>query len=348
MKNLLANLEKIPSGPPLSKGGEDGFSFERNRAGRFFLKIPLWERGAKGGFGGGILLLLSLLFAQPAVAQLQVFACEPEWAALAEEIGGDDVEIYTATTAFQDPHHIEARPSLIAQARQADLLVCSGAELEIGWLPLLLRSSGNSRITSGEPGYFEAAMQVERLQIPAQVNRTMGDVHPSGNPHVHLDPRRLLSIAEALTARLATIDPENAADYRARFENFEFRWKEAIARWEERAAPLKGARAVVHHKNWAYLFDWLGVERVAELEPKPGLPPTASHLAELNSELADNPPDMIVRAAYNSSDASEWLAERTGAPAVELPYTVGGADSTEDLFGLFEVTLDRILAALNP
>lgn len=293
------------------------------------------------------LLVIAGCTAQPALAELQVFACEPQWAALAHQIGGADVDIYQATTAYQDPHHIEARPSLLAQARQADILVCTGAGLEIGWLPLLLRRTGNPRIQQGEPGYFAAAMQVQLLQIPKHVDRSMGDVHPYGNPHVHLDPYRLLTIAEALTNRLATIDPENAADYRARFEEFKTHWKQAIARWEERAAPLKGARAVVHHKGWIYLFDWLGIQEVGTLEPIPGIPPTASHLAELARRFRDNPPDMIVRAPYNSSEASEWLAQRTGAPAVELPFTVGGAPGADDLFGLFDVTIDRLLAALE-
>lgn len=291
---------------------------------------------------------IATLTAQPALAELQVFACEPQWAALAHQIGGDDVDVYQATTAYQDPHHVEARPSLIAQARQADILVCTGASLEIGWLPLLLRRTGNPSIQEGAPGHFEAAMQVERLQIPKNVDRSMGDVHPYGNPHVHLDPSRLLEIAKALGARFATIDPDHAADYKARLEQFTQRWKQAIARWEERAEPLRGARAVVHHKAWVYLFDWLGIQRVGALEPIPGLPPTASHLAELARQFEGNPPDMIVRAPYKSKQASAWLARRTGAPMVELPFTVGGAEGADTLFGLFDVTMDRLLAALQP
>ncbi len=308
---------------------------------------PLFKRGAQGGFNRYVVAVLGLLAAQCAAAELQVFACEPEWAALAQQLGGEDVEVYTATTAFQDPHRIEARPSLIAQTRQADLMVCSGAELEIGWLPLLLRQSGNGRIQIGQPGYFEAAAQVERLEIPERVDRSMGDIHPSGNPHVHLDPRRLLTIAEELTDRMQALDPEQADEYRARLEGFKSQWIQAIAHWEARAAPLEGVPVVVHHRTWAYLFDWLGLETAGELEPKPGIPPTAAHLAELQSRLEEQPAAMVIRSAYESEQASQWLSENAGIPAVMLPYTVGGSEAADDLYGLFADTIDRLLNALS-
>jgi zinc/manganese transport system substrate-binding protein len=288
----------------------------------------------------------SALMVQPVLADLRVFACEPEWGALAQELGGDNVEIYTATTAFQDPHRIEARPSLIAQTRLADLMVCSGAELEIGWLPLLLRLSGNSQIQPGGPGYVEAARLVKRLEIPEHVDRAMGDIHPSGNPHVHLDPHRLLMIAEQLSTRMQALDADQADEYRARFQDFKTRWTQAIAHWEKRAAPLKGARVVVHHRSWVYLFDWLDIEQVGELEPKPGIPPTAAHLAELQSQLEARPAVMVIRSVYESEDASQWLSDRAGIPAVVLPYTVGGSQAADDLWGLFADTINRLIAAL--
>jgi zinc/manganese transport system substrate-binding protein len=247
---------------------------------------------------------------------------------------------------LQDPHRIEARPSLIAQARVADLVVCSGAELEIGWLPLLLRQSGNANIQRGETGYFEAAAQVQRLEIPSRIDRSMGDIHPSGNPHVHLDPRRLLTIASRLSDRMQTLDPESAGTYRAHLADFEARWAQAIARWEKQAAPLEGVPVVVHHRTWIYLFDWLGIQQLAELEPKPGIPPTAAHLAELQSLLKAKPAAMVIRSAYESEQASQWLSEHAGVPAVVLPYTVGGSEAADDLPGLFADTINRLLNAL--
>ncbi len=279
----------------------------------------------------------------PAAAQLNIFACEPEWAALVTKLGGMEVEIYTATTASQDPHHIQARPSLIAKMRRADLVVCSGAELEIGWLPMLLRQAANPIVLPGKPGYFEASTFVARLEVPARVDRSMGDVHASGNPHVHLDPRRLAQIAEALSGRMATLDAKNADHYRQRYEDFAQRWQKAIGRWEQQAIPLKGIRAVVHHKDWVYLFNWLGMVEVGALEPKPGLPTSVGHLVDLKRKLENEPAKMILLTAYQSDRAAKRLSAMSGLPVVVLPYTVGGSERANDLFGLFDDTLQQLL-----
>src|SRR5262249_29210064 len=144
--------------------------------------------------------LLATALAMPAAA-LNVFTCEPEWASLAQELGGDKVSVFSATTAQQDPHRVEARPSLIARFRNADVLICAGSELEIGWLPLLFTQSGNDRIQPGSRGYIEASQYVTRLEVPKVIDRALGDIHPQGNPHVHLDPRNIAKIAEVVTAR---------------------------------------------------------------------------------------------------------------------------------------------------
>jgi zinc/manganese transport system substrate-binding protein len=284
------------------------------------------------------------LAAQPALAALNIFACEPEWGALSKEVGGDKINVYVATSALQDPHHVEARPSLIARARSADLVVCTGAQLEIGWLPLVQTQSGNAKIQLGQPGYFEAARHVLLLEVPSLVDRSQGDVHPGGNPHIQLDPRNLAKIAVALSERMAQLDPPEADYYRARTKAFLGRWQQAIARWEKEAIPLKGMAIVVYHKNMTYLEQWLGMREVGELEPKPGLPPTASHLSELLARLQKNPAKVVVRAAYNEPRAAEWLSENAKIPAVALPFTVGGTDKAKDLFGLFDDTLARLLA----
>src|SRR5213594_517622 len=163
-----------------------------------------------------VLAMSSLVVALPAAAALNVFACEPEWGALAQELGGEKVSIYFATTALQDPHRVEARPSLIARIRSSDLLICSGSELEIGWIPLLLTQSGNPKIQLGSPGYFEASQYVVRLEIPKVLDRALGDLHPGGNPHVHTDPRSIARIAPVLMERMAQLDPANAESYRSR------------------------------------------------------------------------------------------------------------------------------------
>jgi zinc/manganese transport system substrate-binding protein len=290
---------------------------------------------------------LMLLIALPAAAEIKVFACEPEWAALAQELGGNKVSVFTATTARQDPHHIEARPSLIARLRQADLLVCTGAELEIGWLPVLLRQAGNARVQPGRPGYFEAASHVRMLEVPARLDRAEGDVHAAGNPHIQTDPRNIGRVATALAERLAQVDPAGASYYQARYRDFATLWEAAIKRWEQLAAPLKGVHIVVQHKGFPYLENWLGLREVAALEPKPGIEPTSAHLTAVLEQLRRQPAKMILRASYNDGRASEWLAERTKIPAVMLPFTVGGSDKAKDLFELFDDTVQRLLRALT-
>jgi len=287
---------------------------------------------------------LMLAVGAPTAAALNIFACEPEWGALARELGGDKASIYVATTALQDPHRIEARPSLIARARTADLVVCTGAELEIGWMPLVQRQSGNARIQAGQPGYFEAASQLVLIEIPQRVDRSMGDVHAAGNPHVHLDPSNIARVAAALAERMAQLDPGDAAQYRARARAFLERWQQASARWEREGAPLKGMPIVVYHKDMTYLIRWLGLREVGALEPKPGVPPTASHLSELLTNLVRDPAKAVVRAAYADPRAAQWLSERAKIPALMLPFTVGGSERAKDLYGLFDDTLSRLLA----
>jgi zinc/manganese transport system substrate-binding protein len=287
---------------------------------------------------------LIFLLAFPVEAALNVLACTPEWGSLAKELGGDRATVYTATTALQDPHHIEARPSLIARARSADLMVCTGAELEVGWAPLLQRQSGNPKIQVGQLGYFEAASAVSLIEKPERLDRSMGDIHAAGNPHLHLDPRNVATVAEKLSERMSVIDPGNAGYFKERLGSFRQRWRESIPRWETQAAPLKGTGVVVYHKNLTYLFRWLGMREVGALEPKPGLPPSTAHLSELLEQLKRDPAKAVVRAAYNEPRAAEWLAERAKIPAVMLPFTVGGTERARDLFGLFDDTLARLLA----
>jgi len=295
-------------------------------------------------------LLLALVLAVAALqsqAALNILACEPEWGALAKELGGDKANVYVATTALQDPHRVEARPSLIARARNADLMVCTGAQLEIGWAPLLQTQSGNAKIQVGQPGYFEASSAVSLIEKPGTVDRSLGDVHPQGNPHMHLDPRNIATVAGALAERMASLDASQAAYYRGRAQEFLARWKEAAARWEKQAAPLKGMPVVVYHKDLSYLLNWLGMREAGALEPKPGIPPSTAHLTELVETLKRSPPKAVIRSAYNDPRPAEWLAERAKVPVVLVPYTVGGTDRAKDLFGLYEDTISRLLAVAS-
>jgi len=282
-----------------------------------------------------------------ALVALVVFACTPEWGALAQEIGGARVEVYVATTALQDPHRIEARPSLIARARRADLVACNGAELEAAWLPLVLAQSGNARVQPGQPGYFEAASAATLIEVPERVDRSMGDVHAAGNPHLHLDPQNVARVARALAERMAVLDAANASYYMERELDFQQRWRAAVARWEREAAPLRGLAVVVYHRDLSYLVAWLGLRVVGSLEPKPGIPPSAAHTAGLLEALKRTPARAVLRSAYNDPRAAEWLAREARIPAVVLPYTVGGTAGAKDLFGLYEDTIARLLGVLK-
>jgi len=292
------------------------------------------------------LLLAPMLGASlPAHAALKVLATTPDWGALTTELGGERVNVYVATTALQDVHRVEAKPSLVARARTADLVVATGAELEIGWLPVLVQESGNSRIQPGGAGYFEAASALRLLEVPNKLDRAMGDIHPLGNPHVQLDPHNIALVAHALTARLTQLEPAQAAFYAARAKDFDTRWAEATKRWEDKAAPLKGAPVVIMHRDQAYLCHWLGLTEVASIEPKPGVPPTAAYLGTLVGKLTTAPPKLILLNAYNDAKAATWLSERVHAPAVVLPFSVGGSPEAKDLFGLFDDTINKLLAA---
>jgi zinc/manganese transport system substrate-binding protein len=278
---------------------------------------------------------------------LSVFACEPEWAALSKEIGGAGVTTFTATTAMQDPHQIQARPSLIARARAADITVCAGSELEVGWLPQIIAQSANRKIAAGSAGSFEATRYIALLERPARVDRSMGDVHAAGNPHIQTDPRNMLPIAKGLAARFAQIDPANAAKYNANYAAFSVKWKAALARWAQRAAPLRGQPVVVQHVNWVYLESWLGMKRVTALEPKPGVPASAGYLAKVLATLKRTPARMVIRSAYEDPRASTFIAQRASIPAVVLPYTIGGTPGAKDLYSLYDDTITRLLAGLK-
>lgn len=294
-----------------------------------------------------LFVLMLMGVSLPAEAAMRVFACEPEWGALLNELGGDEVDVYTATSALQDSHHIQARPSLIARMRRADLVVATGAQLEIGWLPVLLRQSANPALQPGKPGYFEAAGYVRMLEVPMTVDRIQGDVHPGGNPHIQTDPRNILRVAAALNQRLQQLDAAHAAEYQQRYNDFAARWQAALTRWQAEAAPLKGVKIIVYHKGWAYMLNWLGMVEVATIEPVPGVPPGAAHLAALLARQKSDPAAMVIYAAYQDAQASRWLGKRAGIPVVKLPFSVGGTDQADDLFTLYDDTLHRLLQAVG-
>lgn len=291
-----------------------------------------------------LLPALTLLVSLPGHAALTVFACEPEWRALTKELA-PEATVYSATTALQDPHHIQAKPGLIAKMRKADLVFCSGAELEVGWLPALQMKSANPKVQSTSKGLFYAADQVETIGKLDHVDPTMGDVHPQGNPHLHLDPYRVEKIAQAFTDRLINADAKNADQYQKNLEAFQKKWQAKIKEWEEQAKPLKSKNLVAYHSNFDYFFQWLGINVVGDLEPKPGLPPSPQHLSSLLNMSRQKKVDAVVYASYQDSEGARWLSERIGVPVVELPMSVGGNSQSNDLYSLYDNLISQLKSA---
>ncbi|MDA9818051.1 zinc ABC transporter substrate-binding protein [Flavobacteriaceae bacterium] len=281
-----------------------------------------------------------------AKAKINIFACEPEWQSLSEEIGGEYVKSFSATTAKQDPHYIRAKPSLIAKIRKADLLICSGSDLEVGWLPILL-SKANKKIQIGKIGHFMASDFISRLEKPEILDRSMGDIHPQGNPHVHLNPHNILLVAKELKNRLKKIDSKNSHNYQANYNKFVNKWKKFIKKWETKASKLKEVKILSHHKSFSYLVDWLRLDEVATLESKPGIAPGSKHLKHILGISRNNKISFIIRTPFDPKDASEWIAEKAKIKEIILPYTVGGGKNSKDLFTLFDSQINLMLEAIK-
>ncbi len=285
-----------------------------------------------------ILLFCVLAFSAKANAAVNVFACEPEWAALAKEIGGDNVSVFSATRGTQDPHHVSAKPSLLAAMRKTDLVICTGAGLEAGWLPVLMQSAPAS-VQPGAKGHLLASDHLALTGKPAVVDRALGDVHPEGNPHVQTDPRNIAIVAKAVAERLSAIDTANAAQYQANLNSFTANWQSLVSKWSNDAAALKGTSVVTYHESWAYLLRWLGMEQVATLEVKPGVPPTASHLQDVLQTAKSSNAKLILLSPFDNDQAAKWLSSQTGAKVVRLPFTVGGLPGTDTLLSVFDKTI---------
>lgn len=291
--------------------------------------------------------IMTAVYSLSARADINIFVCEPEYAALAQELTQGKASIFSATTAKQDPHYVQARPSLIAKMRRADLVICAGAELEAGWLPMLQRKSNNRDVQSTDNGLFFAADHVENLDIPVKVDRSMGDVHALGNPHVHLDPHRVLTLARALAVKLTQLDPEHATNYQHNLADFEQRWQQAIIKWQQQLKPLQGVKVIAYHSTFRYLFNFLGIEQVGDLEPKPGMPPTSKHLAHLLTLIKQQQVALVIYSSYQNDKGIKWLSKKADITELQLPYTLGGNDQVVDLFSLFDQHLALLSQAVK-
>ena len=267
-----------------------------------------------------LLCLLSL----PARADLKVVATVPDLAALARAVGGDKVSVQSLAVSTQDPHFVDARPSLMLDLNKADLLLAVGLQLEVGWLPALQTGARNEKILGGGTGFLDCSQFVKLLEVPpVPQDRSHGDVHPGGNPHYLYDPRAAVPVARGIAARMGQLDPKNAQAYQANLARFTQELEAARKGWEQRLAPLKGAPIVAFHKSLPYLADWVGFDTVAFLEPKPGIPPNPSHVAEVLGLARSRKARMLVQEEYYPTNTSRLVATKIPAPLVVLP---GGTD----------------------
>lgn len=290
-------------------------------------------------------VLAAFLFATPAQAALRVVATVPDLGALAREVGGTDATVSVLAQPGQDPHFVDAKPSLALDLSRADLLLRVGLELETGWLPVLVTGSRNARIQEGAAGSLDCSTLVRVLDVPTgPVDRARGDVHPGGNPHYLYDPRNGLAVARGVTDRMASLDPGHAEGYRARLATLEARLAVSLRAWETRAAGLRGVPVVAYHRSLAYLVDWLGLQVLAELEPKPGIPPTPAHVATVLGRATQGGARMVVQEAYYPTSSSRPVAEKAGIPLVILP---GGASTTQTYDQRVEDLVAALLAGLG-
>jgi zinc/manganese transport system substrate-binding protein len=292
-------------------------------------------------------LLVALLVPARAYADLDVVATVPDLAALARELGGPHVKVSALSLATQDPHWVDARPSSTLELNRADLLLAVGMELEVGWLPRLQTGARNPRVQANGRGYLACAAFVKAVDVPAgRVDRSMGDIHPSGNPHYLHDPRQALACARGIAARMAELDPGNAAAYRANLAGFERRLEAQRAVWERRLAPYRGKPIITYHKSWVYLTRWLGLVEIAHLEPKPGVQPSPTHVAQVIRVGRQRGVKVLLQESYYPANAGALVAKQIGAQLLALP---GGADfrAGQGYIERMDALVDRLERALR-
>jgi ABC-type Zn uptake system ZnuABC Zn-binding protein ZnuA len=284
----------------------------------------------------------------PAGAAIKVVTTTDDLAALVQEVGGDRVQVEALARGYQDPHFVEPKPSFILKLYSADLLVVVGRELEVSWLPALITQSRNARIQAGGPRYLDASLTAKILDIPAgQVTRAMGDVHPMGNPHYWLDPDNGLLIAAGIQRKLAEISPADAAYFAGRYADFEKRLKAAAARWHAAMAPYRGVKVVTYHRSWPNFAEEFGLDVIDYVEPKPGIPPSPSHVLTLIERMKREQVKLILVEPYFDLQTPNRIARDTGATVLVLMPSVGGTKEIRTYLDLFDYDINLLAAALK-
>jgi zinc/manganese transport system substrate-binding protein len=291
-----------------------------------------------------VLGLGSVLFANRAEAKLHVVGTLPDFAAIANELGGERVEAESLIQGTEDPHFVDAKPSHILRVNRADLLICIGLGLESGWLPVLLTQARNGNVQVGADGYLDASQFVQTKEIPAKADRAMGDVHGGGNPHYYVSPPEMLRVSEAIYHRLVQLDPKGRADYDKRWQAFSKKYHDKMVYWKAATAPLAGSKVVEYHKSWTYLLDWLGFTSVGALEPKPGIPPSPGHVTQLLMQVKDQHVRFVFRETYHADSLSDVFARKAGAKLLSLPTMVGAEPGIKTIWDKWDRVIQMLTA----
>jgi len=293
-----------------------------------------------------LLIAFAALLAR-ADAKLNVVATLPDYAALAREIGGDKVDVTAMAKPTEDPHFVDARPSFVVKLRAADVLIEGGAELEIGWLPPLLQNARNNKIEAGKPGRVIASEGLHLLNIPANVTRAAGDVHALGNPHFMVDPIIAKAVAQHIAQAFSTLDPANAAFYEANYKKFEETINAKLQEWGKTLLPFRGQQFAAYHDSWVYFAHRFGFTNEIFLEPKPGIPPSPSHLAEVIAQMKAGHVKAIIVEPFHNRKIAEKVAASTGAHVVDAAQFPGALPNTETYVGLIDALVSRVAAAMK-
>lgn len=295
-------------------------------------------------------LITVFLAGGDAEAKVRIVTSLPDFAAIAKEIGGDKADVESLAKGYQDPHFVDAKPVYVTRLNRADVLIYNGLDLEVGWLPLLITGARNSNIsTPNAPGNVDASrFIVNVLEVPTgPIDRSMGDVHPRGNPHYMLDPRNGLAAARGIKDKLIEIDPGNAAYYEGNYEEFARLLALKIKEWDMELAPYRGTKIVSYHKNLNYFTEWAGFEEVGYIEPKPGIPPMPSHVAGLIKKMEQEHVKLVLASNYYPQKTPKLIADKTGTKFISLPTSVGGEDEINTYFDLFDAIVGDITSALG-
>jgi zinc/manganese transport system substrate-binding protein len=297
-------------------------------------------------------LLLVFLLAGPAGAfaqgKLNVVTSTEDLASIAREIGGDRATVESIARGYQDPHFVEAKPSFILKLQRADVLIAVGRELEIGWLPPLLTQSRNGKIQLGAPGYLDASLNAEILEIPTgQITRAEGDVHPLGNPHYWLDPENGKRIAKSIADKFGELRPNDRAYFQQQLASFTSRLDTAEKRWLSMMAPYKGTKMVSYHRSFPNFAQRFGLEIVGYVEPRPGIPPTPQHTLDLINEMKRQNVKLALIEPYFDLKTPQAIGRATGAEVLVMPPSVGGVKEITDYFKLFDYDINLLIDAIK-